>query len=115
MSYDRAERFKRAYAANATAVWLTEHYGERCPEFEPTCENCTRWQAFDRLFQEESLAAPAAVLAEIKWLNHHLEYCRDLLVVMSEEATPEMLLAHMQKWGDFINKQEVLVEPEGNS
>jgi len=32
------------------AAWITEYYGERCPEFEPTCLVCEAWHAYDVLF-----------------------------------------------------------------
>jgi hypothetical protein len=28
---------------------LVEFFGERCPDFEPTCECCKRWQLLDDL------------------------------------------------------------------
>jgi hypothetical protein len=31
---------------------LMEHYGERCPEYQPGCLCCEKWRAFDRLFYE---------------------------------------------------------------
>lgn len=30
-------------------VLLTEHFGERCPDFEPDCECCKRWKLLDEL------------------------------------------------------------------
>lgn len=32
--------------------WLEEFFGERCPDFSPTCEVCKRWAALDALFEE---------------------------------------------------------------
>ena len=34
------------------AAWLTDGFGTRCPDFEPTCEGCKRWAALDALFEE---------------------------------------------------------------
>ena len=34
---------------------ITEHWGERCPDFEPTCWCCKAWAQYDAL-----RAAPAA-------------------------------------------------------
>ena len=28
---------------------LNEHFGKRCPDFEPECECCKRWAALDVL------------------------------------------------------------------
>ena len=32
--------------------FLLEHFGERCPDFEPNCDCCKRWAALDVLIQE---------------------------------------------------------------
>ena len=42
---------REGHAAQVQA-WLTECFGERCEDFCALCENCQRWKAFDRLFQE---------------------------------------------------------------
>lgn len=33
---------------------VTEHWGERCPEFEPECNCCKAWAQYDQLTQAES-------------------------------------------------------------
>lgn len=40
-------------AKERTAAAVTEYFGERCPEFEPQCECCRRWRAFDELFDDD--------------------------------------------------------------
>lgn len=34
------------------AMWLTEHFGERCKEFNAECICCKRWAAMDVLCEE---------------------------------------------------------------
>lgn len=36
--------------AQQVAAWITEFYGERCPDFNEHCECCRRWNLFDQLF-----------------------------------------------------------------
>ena len=31
--------------------WIEDYWGERCADFEPECDCCKSWQAFDQLFQ----------------------------------------------------------------
>ena len=35
-------------------VFLTEQFGERCPDFEENCECCRRWAALDTLTEDPS-------------------------------------------------------------
>lgn len=32
--------------------WLTEYFGRRCDEYEPTCIVCQKWKAFDEIFED---------------------------------------------------------------
>ena len=35
--------------------WMKTIYGERCPEYEKGCSNCTAWNLYDRLIQKKPL------------------------------------------------------------
>ncbi len=30
--------------------WVSDHFGEQCEEFEPSCECCKRWKLLEDLF-----------------------------------------------------------------
>ncbi len=34
---------------DAAASFLSEFWGERCPDYEPLCDCCKRWRALDVL------------------------------------------------------------------
>jgi len=30
--------------------WMKEYWGNRCPDYEPSCSLCKAWRCFDYLF-----------------------------------------------------------------
>jgi len=34
------------------SIFITEYYGERCPDYEPECICCEQWMCFDKLFRD---------------------------------------------------------------
>lgn len=43
--YEKQSNYIRTIAEKM----LTEHVGDRCPDYEPSCESCKRWKALDAL------------------------------------------------------------------
>ncbi len=50
------ERAKADLKDHARA-YLSDFFGDRCPDFCPTCVCCAKWKAFDALFSEELFSA----------------------------------------------------------
>lgn len=40
------------YIKTLLSKYLTEFYGERCPDYDGDCECCKRWECFDIIFNE---------------------------------------------------------------
>ena len=47
------ERFDMmaGYLKAVSETLITEHFGERCPDFDPDCECCRRWNLMDQLIE----------------------------------------------------------------
>jgi hypothetical protein len=47
-----AALFEGSQLSGRVSQWITEYYGERCPDKCEHCPCCEKWAEFDKLFED---------------------------------------------------------------
>ena len=47
--FEKEWQEKRKAMLTVLEVFITERYGEKCPDYEPLCTCCEMWKLFERI------------------------------------------------------------------